>query len=155
VFGIVDLEQSGSDVVIDAGVQGGNVFVAPTAAQYTFVFNLPATGRILQFVTTNFSQVSGTSFQDELFGNFNYAIVCISDCGTVLLFKVLNVTVADFLKSTDGTPSVFFAEDIQLAENGNSGSVGALGIREVPIPPAIALFGGGLALLNWASRRKR
>ena len=77
-----------------------------------------------------------------------------SGCGSVLTFLVngfQGLTSSD-VKIDGVTTAIFFAADIINIATGSTGAVGAGGPLQTPIPPALALFGMGLAGIGLLKR---
>jgi hypothetical protein len=157
-YGTVTVTQSGTSLLFD--VESSPNSFLNTGAHHTFTFNLSTTTGIIANIVTDgalsFSQVSGTSFGDPPFGNFDYAIDCSgtkgnSNCGNSLKFTVLN---AGSLLPSTGDSTIFFAADISSSANGNTGVVGAT-LTTTPLPGAVAMFGPVLGAGYFLTRQRK
>jgi hypothetical protein len=99
------------------------------------------------------------------FGAFNNSIQGCNPggsgggCGvSTLTFDILNFQgfASTAYQQGNTTLQIFFAGDIldTTCSGGCTGNVGATFATPVPLPPAVALYGLGLAGLGWLTRRR-
>jgi hypothetical protein len=131
-------------------------------------FNLNGTGVIREgSVEAPFSIATVLPVANPPWGNFTSAIngncgpgSSSGGCGSTLDFIIDHFQGfnANVITYDDAATLIYFASDIiNNAGSGGTGAVGAGGLVQTPIPPAVALFGLGLAgigLLKRATKKR-
>ena len=103
------------------------------------------------------------SFQNPNFGSFTNAIMCTVNCGSggnnfhlpPLTFTIHDdngIALSNFIMSTGGAQSSFFAADI--LSNGFTGAVGT-NTPAIPEPETYAMMLVGFSLLGFVARRRK
>jgi hypothetical protein len=157
-FGTVTLLQAGSNVTVDVDVRPNELSRAEGLR--TFSYNLTQASATATGATSGFNVLANGPFVFDTFGTFNHSINCgvgaAFECLGHLAFTVNNVTLASFIPSVGGSPSVYFGAYIEGANTEFTGPVGA----SVAVPGPV--IGAGLpglmaacgALLMMARRRR-
>ena len=125
IFGSVTLTDTAAGVDFDVKVLNGNKFNWNGQGHNTFSFSLDKT------ITANDVTIQTAGYQFG-FGGMEGTLGTFADvvdhgangAGTAdIIFSVAGINFSDFVKSSNGHPSVFFAIDV-LGTNNNSGSSG-------------------------------
>jgi hypothetical protein len=129
---------------------------------FDFSTNVPLTAASITNLTSGFAFVSPNSNQDG-FGSFTAGID--GTTGTTfagpLTFTVLGIDFSNFIMSTGGDDSTFFALDVAGNASGNTGLVGFSGlsvnptVTPTPVPGAVWLFAGGIGGIGVLMRRRK
>ena len=163
-FGTVETTQNGTTLSVDVEL-APNYFLN-TGVHETLAFNLVPPGSvdgtsIVDNGTATYS-VSTVPTSNPPFGTFNTALNCsvttgtAGPCGNSLQFDILNF--AGFTANIINGIAIWFTADISTIVNGQTltGVVGAT-LSQVPLPPALVLFGTALArdgLSSFSARPK-
>ena len=128
IFGKVTLTDTAAGVDFDVAVLNGNKFNWNGQGHNTFSFSINPSKTITAADVT--IQTAGYQFEaggmEGTFGTFRDDVDHgANGTGTAdIIFSVAGINFSDFVKSTDGHPSVFFAIDV-LGVNGRTGDIGS------------------------------
>jgi hypothetical protein len=163
-FGTIQTTANGSTLSVDVEL-APNYFLS-TGSHESLAFNLankpPAAvdaSSIVDNGTATYSVLNGSNANPP-FGNFNTALDCsvssgaAGPCGNSLKFNITNFS--GFIANIVNGVAIWFSADISTVVNGQTvtGVVGAT-LSQVPLPPALLLFGTALAGMGILGRRRR
>jgi hypothetical protein len=161
-FGTIQTTLNGSTLSVD--VELAPNFFLSTGSHETLAFNLaPPASVVGSSIVDNGSatySVSTVPSSNPPFGTFNTALNCsvsggtAGPCGNSLKFDIANF--AGFVANVINGVAIWFSADISTVVNGQTvtGVVGAT-LSQVPLPPALVLFGTALAGMGILGRRRK
>jgi hypothetical protein len=161
-YGIVTVTDLGGGLVQIKEEMAPN-YILNTGNHLALTFNLAGSGSIVAgSLPSLFSIATPGPFSNPPYGSFTDGIAgdcgngaSSGGCGTTLTFnfKDFSGLIANEFLLGGVLTSIFFASDIaNIAGSGATGVVGAGGIVQTPITPALALFGAGLVGIGMLKR---